>query len=369
MRCNRLSISIFTIMSVAIGSVFALTGCTQQAEEDPLVIVVSKDESYTYSMSPVVYDDVVLSSRVNCTYKQVRQQDVSFPVGGQLVDRVYVSAGDEVHKGDLLVELEVESLEEEISELTYRIARNELQLAYLNVDEKNDTDQINGNYKYYTTKTESSFLSMTENLENTKQDYQYRREDLQDQLEFDKKKLAQLQTQLSGSRVYAQMDGVISKVSEKLEGSTSQKDEVILTLADNSECLFEVDDLSYKDCFKEGEPVPMSIAYGTGSGDYELVPYHMSEWGETMQFEIFSGPENAVIEVGTSGTMNITVDHKENVLCVPSGTINHADGKAYVYVLNSDNMREVRWVEVGLIGDKNAEIISGLSEGEKVVRR
>ena len=30
-------------------------------------------------------------------------------------------------------------------------------------------------------------------------------------------------------------------------------------------------------------------------------------------------------------------------------------------------MREVRWIEVGVQGDNNIEILSGLQEGEKVV--
>ena len=41
----------------------------------------------------------------------------------------------------------------------------------------------------------------------------------------------------------------------------------------------------------------------------------------------------------------------------------------YVYVVDETGMRQVKWVEVGLIGNTTVEILNGLEEGEKVIRR
>ena len=75
------------------------------------------------------------------------------------------------------------------------------------------------------------------------------------------------------------------------------------------------------------------------------------------------------IEVGTSGTIQFVMSKKEQVLCIPVTTLNEADGKYYVYVVDETGMRQVKWVEVGLIGNTTVEILNGLEEGEKVIRR
>ena len=55
------------------------------------------------------------------------------------------------------------------------------------------------------------------------------------------------------------------------------------------------------------------------------------------------------------------------MLTVPLKAVHLASGKSYVYVLGEGNMREVKWIETGLFGDETVEILSGLTEGEKVI--
>ena len=75
------------------------------------------------------------------------------------------------------------------------------------------------------------------------------------------------------------------------------------------------------------------------------------------------------IDVGTTGTLRLILDKKENVLSLPVGAVNYADGKPYVYVLDDNGFKQMVWVSAGLIGDDLVEITSGLSEGDKVVYR
>jgi len=58
---------------------------------------------------------------------------------------------------------------------------------------------------------------------------------------------------------------------------------------------------------------------------------------------------------------------KEQVLNVPLRAIHTAEDKKYVYVVGQENVREVKWIETGLYGDDCVEVISGLTEGEKVI--
>lgn len=113
----------------------------------------------------------------------------------------------------------------------------------------------------------------------------------------------------------------------------------------------------------------MNIVYGTGVGQYVLIPWHMEEWGEKQFFSVLEGPGGDGVEVGTLGTMQLVLEKREQVLTVPSLAVSEADGRAFVYVQGEDNMREVRWVETGLYGDSVVEITAGLAEGDRVILR
>jgi RND family efflux transporter MFP subunit len=72
---------------------------------------------------------------------------------------------------------------------------------------------------------------------------------------------------------------------------------------------------------------------------------------------------------GMTADTNITIASRLNVLCLPRSLV-HASGnnKAVVQVWNGTST-ESRDVTVGLRGDSNVEIVSGLTEGEQVVVR
>ena len=93
----------------------------------------------------------------------------------------------------------------------------------------------------------------------------------------------------------------------------------------------------------------------------------MENWNELMLFTLSGDTSDVNIGVGASGTLQFTVDKREQVLTVPIRAVHQAGGKSYVYVLGEGNMREVKWIETGLYGDINVEVISGLAEGEKVI--
>ncbi len=348
-------------------SAVLLSGCGQAAEDDAIVVIEHEEEAIAYSYGVAEKGEVVKTERISCTYKQLNEQEVSFSVSGKMIDQIYVKEGDTVTKGTLLADLSSESLEREISNLEYYIARNELQLEFIDVNESLDISKLWLPYVH------AGYVP-TESLENSSEqiqkNYRYQREDSQDALLADREKLAALKAELAASRVYAQMDGIVYKLQDRLTGATSKQGEVIMTIIDTSECLFETSNPQMKEMisnYGEGETITMSVAYGSGAGSYELTPWNVEEWEEAQLFSVFTAPEGSEIEVGTTGTMYVVTGKETNVLCVPVGAVHYAGEKAFVYVLGADNMREMKWVETGLVGDSTVEIISGLAEGEKVI--
>lgn len=353
---------ILLLMSLSILSY----GCApKEAEKE--VIIEKEETGVSYGLTQMVKGDVTISVNLTSTYTQTKEQEISFSTGGRRISKVHVNAGDIVVAGDLLLELSEDHLQSQIDELEYKIEKNKLLLGYLDASE--DFSQTSAYYSFaYGSDTGEDAL---EDYEGEKsditRDYEDRREDYRDEIEFDEQKLARLKNDLSLSDVYSSMNGVVYSIKEGLEGSTSKKDEVVMTIVDNSSGFFETNAPEMSSCFKEGDLIPMKIVYGNASGDYEVTPYKMSEWGDIQRFEVVSGPENDGIEVGTTATMTVIKESKEDVMTLPLRTVFYADGKPYVYVLDENNFRQMKWIEIGLVGDTNVEILGGINEGDKVV--
>lgn len=353
---------------VYMAALMLLSGCGRQEAEDPMVIVEQEEqEQSVYELAVVTRGDLEQTQRVKCTYKQTEQQEVSFSLSGRLVEEVYVREGETVKAGDLLAQLSDGSLEQDITRLEYSIARNELLLGYANKNEQLELSRVQVNYTYFN--PGGSEIDKEKEIKEIQQRYRYLREDYNDALELDRLELEGLRQEFEQNRVYAQIDGTVYDMKEELEGSTSRMGETIMTVVDNSQCIFETSIPEYAHCFTEGEGVPMQMTSGSQSYEYELLPWRMDEWGETQMFIVAGGLDGAGIEVGDSGTMTLETDSRTQVLYVPSTAVHSADNGTYVYVLGQDDVREVKWVETGLYGDQGVEIVSGLEEGERVIVR
>ena len=344
-----------------------MAGCGKVEEENGPIVVEKEEQTISYEFGVAQIGDVVKTEKIRCTYRQMNEQEVSFSVGGRLVERVFVENGDKVKKGDLLVSLSGKDLQRQIDRLQYQIARNELLLGYAETDEAFELSGYWVNFLYYSPQTEEDRDALDERIADTQRNYRYTKEDYSDALEMDRKQLQVLQQELKSGNLYASMDGVVYNLKEHLEGSTARVDEVIMRILDTSECVFETEAKEFASYFTEGESVEMQLSFSSSGGDYELIPFKMDTWGDTQLFQVYSGPDGSQLEVGISGTIMLVTGRRENVLCVPANAVYEADGKAYVYVLNTDNMREVKWIETGLYGDTTVEITGGLEEGEKVI--
>lgn len=358
------------IATALIFTMLCCAGCAEAApeSEDNLIITQKEsDDTLSYTMTEVSVGDVTLTKKVNCTYLQVEDQEVSFSVSGRRVARTLVRVGDSVVKGQLLAELVNDQAGSRIDELEYQIARNSLLLEHVDENENNELSAKWLQFLYRSGGTREEEESLKESISQLQRNDEYLREDYRDAIELDQIELESLRKADAMSRVYAKMSGTVSWIKEGLEGSTCTRDETIMKIIDSSECLFVVNEEGLGELFEEDVPVEMSIVSGTGAGRYQLLPYKMEEWGESLTFSLWGEADGTSIEVGTTGTMRVVLDQRKNVLTLPSRAVRIADGKSYVYVEGEGNTKEVRWIETGLHGDESVEITGGLEQGEKVI--
>ena len=347
-----------------------LTGCESVEEPEDLIVMEQQETETPYNLAVAAMGDVYLTQDVRCTYEQLVEQEVSFRVSGKLVSQVYVSEGDRVQKGQILAELGSSGLSDRIEELEYQIARNQQLLEYSPVNENNEISALWLQYIYRSGHSEGELDALHAAVEQVQTRYRHEREDYQDAIDLDTMEMQILQQEAATSVVRSGINGTVKWIESDLRYSTSVQGKEIMRIVDGSECLFAVSDTSKASLFSEGIPVDMEISLGEAKGSYQLMPYHMEEWEdqERLMF-IFAEEYDANIEMGTTGTITVILESRENVLAVPRRAVHTADGKAFVYCLGEDNMREVRWVETGIYGDNSIEIVSGLTEGERVILR
>ena len=77
-------------------------------------------------------------------------------------------------------------------------------------------------------------------------------------------------------------------------------------------------------------------------------------------------PDNLLLPAMTARVVINTAD-RNDALVVPLSTLKTDAAGSYVLVLQEDGTQETRYVETGIYSDEYVEILSGLSEGERVV--
>jgi RND family efflux transporter MFP subunit len=76
---------------------------------------------------------------------------------------------------------------------------------------------------------------------------------------------------------------------------------------------------------------------------------------------------SAALPVGTPAEVDIVADERANVLLVPATAIVREENKPAVFVVDAEHKAHRRPVVVGLVSGEEAQIVSGLREGDTVV--
>ena len=74
-----------------------------------------------------------------------------------------------------------------------------------------------------------------------------------------------------------------------------------------------------------------------------------------------------VLLPGMYADADLHLDRKDNIPSIPVQAVSHRGDKTTVLVISADGVLEQRAVEIGLETSSDAEIVSGLNEGEQVV--
>ncbi len=187
--------------------------------------------------------------------------------------------------------------------------------------------------------------------------------------------IASMKKNMDAGGITAPISGTITQVYAKV-GETLQSGAQILEISDLSTLFMSVNLIAEDaDQIKVGSKV---LVYNKNSGyrdekafirkihlkAFDLVSdLGISQKRVKVEIELSS---TANLRLGNNMDVEITVDKRENVLAVSKKAVFELNKKNAVYVVAQGKV-VLREVDLGLKGEESWEVLSGLSEGERVI--
>ena len=286
----------------------------------------------------VSYKDVVKSVSVTGNVDSDNVANLTFQFGGKLI-YVGVKPGDTVKKGQAIVSLDQNQLQ-----ASFRQAQQDFIAAKAASDQYYDGNK---------TTAESYAQKVTRTALDAAQNKAY------DQM-------MKVQQDLNNSTLYAPFDGIVTKMDAQQVG-LNVITTTTFTITDPSTLNFkmEVDEADIGN-IRDGQKVDVSLdafpdkMLHLSVDKIDFVSHTTSSGGNA--YYVKAGlPQDDNYRVGMGGNADIIISSKKHVLSIQSSDIDNN----YVYV-EKNNKFQKRKVQIGLESDTEAEVLSGLNEGDIV---
>lgn len=303
------------------------TGCYFFPDEEPELEPPTLDVAdVVYSTYTAVRKDIV-SQSIQSGYivSNVEQECFFTKYTGQLKN-IYVNPGDFVEEGDLIAEMNNGAIEHQ---LTIQQSRVELAQLYYNAS-GSAADRF--------------------------------------QLEIEQNTLAAYQDEYDGGHVYAPMTGQVSYVKTLNPGDEVNPYDVLVKIVDPDRLCVSVTTTSVTDYYVNDE-VQVEINGDYYDGVVVRTPREEIAEGDEVIDKVFVEFVNNAPGFGYLGAIGnvIKVTAKsENAIVIPKHIVKTDGDRKYVQVLRDDVKVEVD-IETGIETAVEIEVLSGLSEGDKVI--
>ena len=333
-----------------------LSGCflLPKEAEPPELPLVTPFSGAEYATAVVTRGDLVCEAKISFVFSPTRREDLRFGVLGRSYGAIYVTAGAQVEKGQLLAELEssaeqeaIQSTETELKKLNIRLetARRALELAL-------EEEELQGG--------RSTVVS-----DARRADIEY----YEAAIAIQQQKLEEETRELEALRLYASMDGTVTYVKTIDQNSRSGKADTVVTVTDTASGVFTT--LTDRwDLFPEGE----RFVVNTDAGEYLCVSRDPAMYGiKTEATE--SGMKNVCLEIldeqipqtSLRGEVRIVLEVRENVKLLPARAVFTVGDRFYVYHEDASGLKSALEIGCGLSDGSFIEITEGLEEGEHVI--
>lgn len=183
----------------------------------------------------------------------------------------------------------------------------------------------------------------------------------------DRSQVETLERQLAQTKLRAPFAGTISSVKVR-SGDSFEAERAVITMARPGEPVLRAD-ITDRDAVRlaTGQRAVVRLEGGEG-GEFDATVDTILEGepgvGRTVQLSAL-WPEPSP-SIGTPVQVNVTLREKDNVLIIPQKAIRSAGARRFVEVVDGQN-RTMTDVEIGIVSNGQAEVISGLRQDQIVL--
>jgi Cu(I)/Ag(I) efflux system membrane fusion protein len=154
------------------------------------------------------------------------------------------------------------------------------------------------------------------------------------------------------------------------EGKYVEADDELFQIGDFSRMWFVFDayepDLAW---LRPGQPVEVTVPSLPGkilTAPIAFIDPNLSEATRTAKVRVILDNPERLLRHRQTATATVSIDSPEALLVPRSAVLQHG-GKAVVFVDRTAHAYAAREIRLGRVGDRDAEVLGGLNEGDKVV--
>lgn len=306
------------------------------------------------------------------------------------ISKLYVDYGTHVKKGQLMAVLEIPELQAQLQEDQATIRSMSDQVT----DAEHELGRIEAEHKVLHLQYErlSGVAKNQPGLVAQQEVDDAQGKDLaaESQVEAAKSRLQVAQSQLGVAQSKLSRDQALydySKITAPFAGVVTQRYANLGTLmqagTNSSTQAMPLVKLSEEDLFRLVIPVPESYVRYIKVGDPVNVrvpsldrnfPGTVTRFSvdvgaatRTMHTEVDVPNPEGVLIPGVYAEATLTLDRRGHALVVPLQAVNQGGERASVLIVDEENKIQDRQITLGIQTENNAEVVSGLSEGDQVV--
>ncbi|HKL71877.1 MAG TPA: efflux RND transporter periplasmic adaptor subunit [Marinilabiliaceae bacterium] len=333
---------------------------------------------YLYKQSkkePVVYE-IETPFKTNILKKTVatgsiipRREIQIKPQESGIIRQIFVDPGNIVRKGDRIAQIQIIPEMIEVNAAENRL--NKSRLAFNNA--KIEFDRTKQLY-------DEKVITLSE-YETQELNYKTSKEDMdaaQNHLQLIQEGVTSKMGAQTNTVIRSTIDGMVLDVPLKegnsvIKSNTFNDGTTVAIVADMAEMIFEgmVDETEVGK-IKEGMHLQLSVG-AVNEESFDAMLEYISPKGKeengAIQFQIraaVSLKDNTFIRAGYSATADIILDRRDSVLCVTERTLQFSSDSTFVEVETAPQLFEKRLVKTGLSDGVNIEVVSGVSDTDKV---
>jgi HlyD family secretion protein len=352
-------IIVFFILVAIAGFAWTLLFLYNKSQEKPIVF-----DTETAVMGNIIQKTVATGSVVP------RNEILIKPQISGIIEELMVEAGDQVKSGDVLARIKIIPNMVSLSQAENRLNRAKIQLESAQIEfDRNKKLYESGVVAY------ADYLPFNITLKNAAEELK----GAEDNLQIVKQGVSKSSGIGSNTLIRSTVDGMVLDVPVKkgnsvIEANNFNEGTTIASIANMNDLIFEgkVDE-SEVGKIKEGMDLIMSIGAIDGekfSATLEYIAPKGVEENGAIQFFIRAAvtlKSDQFIRAGYSANADVVLARRDSVLTLNEGVIQYdKDGKPFVEIENGEQKFEKKDITVGLSDGLMTEVLSGVTEQDKI---